>query len=228
MNRSDTARRQVIAVLDDAAAGTPALELASVLARERRRELGVVYVESTRSLVAAALPMTRVLTHAGSTWVDLRPADVEQGFRAHAERLRELAARVALQHAVQWSLRVVRGSLTATAAELEAESDLLLLAAAPPSAAPATRAATRPPHRPAIAVVSDRSEAGERAAEVAAELARALGGQVQTFRVDAAGPASAQSAGLAGLARSDVIVLPRTRPDLAALAGWRCPVLLVG
>jgi hypothetical protein len=226
MSGVDPARPQVIAVLDDAAAGTPALELASALAQSRRRDLGVVYVESTRSLVAAALPITQVLARAGSAWVDLRTADVEQGFRAHAERLRELAARAAVRHSVQWSLRVMRGSLAAATTELWAESDLLLLARAPSSPAPGTT--RQRPHRPVIAVVSDRSEAGERATGAASELARALGGQSQVCRVDAAAQLGSQATALAALARSDVIVLPRMRLDPAELAAVRCPVLLVG
>ena len=69
-------------------AGAALLELASPLARALQRELSVVYVESTRSLVAAALPFTQVLPHSGLQWLPLQPGDVEQGFRAHEARLR--------------------------------------------------------------------------------------------------------------------------------------------
>jgi hypothetical protein len=218
----------VLAVLDDAAAGSASLELSSTLARALQRGLSVVYVESASSLVAAALPFTQVLSHSGSRWVPLLPADVEQGFRAQAARLRQLVERIALRDALSWSLRVVRGSLPGAAIDLYAESDLLLLAT---TATPWTRGkglAHQPRRRPVVAVVTEGSEAGQRALVIATRLAQALAAVLETSRVESAATPIGEAGTLAALGRSDVLVLPRAHVDPVALAMLRCPVLLVG
>jgi hypothetical protein len=211
----------VLALLDDIVAGASAIELSSRLARLTGRELTLVYVESERSLVAAALPFTQVLQHPGSGWMPLHARDVERGFQAHAARLRELASGIAARHAVRWSLRVLRGSLPRAAVELQSESDLLLLAATPlrqPPALGARRSA------PPVVVAADDSPAGERATHLATQLARALEGGIEIRRVDAAWPAG-DAAAAAGVR---LLVLARPRSDAAALALLSCPVLLVG
>lgn len=246
---------QVLALLDDAAGGAALLELASALARAQQRELAVVYVESARSLVAAALPFTQVLPPSGRQWMPLQPGDVEQGFRAHAARLRQLTARVALRDTLRWSLRVMRGDLGETAARLQSESDLLLLAGTPPLLARGATTQRTPGHRPVVATLGDGDEASRRAGQVATQLARALAGVVEVAHIDRqarlldqperlpsqgnAGPtqdSSAPSGGGLGaarpwaraLARCDVLVLPRAALDASALALLHCPVLLVG
>jgi hypothetical protein len=219
---------RVLALLDDAAAGVTALELSSALAQAMQRNLAVVYVESARSLLAAGLPFTQVLAHAGSPWRAFSPQDVEQGFRAHEARLRELAARIALRHAVSWSLQVMRGSLAGAAIDLWTETDLLLLAGAPTLKPPAVGPARKPKRRPVIAVVSEGSEAGERALRVAAQLAQALAGVVESARVDTAAQLVGKACMLASLVRCDVLVLPRVPLDPAVLGLLKGPVLLVG
>jgi hypothetical protein len=228
MSENGAAQDQVLAVLDDAAAGKAALELSSTLARALRRVLSVVYVETASSLVAAALPFTQVLPLSGSGWVPLLPADVERGFRASEARLRQLAARIALRDAVSWSLRVVRGSLHDTALGLYPESDLLLLATTPPPRPPSGGRAQPPPRRPRVGVLAEDSAAGQRAVGVATRLTQALAVRLETARVDSASSPIRQSAALAALAGCDVLVLPRAHLDPVALAALRCPVLLVG
>ncbi len=228
MSDAAMAASPVLAVLDDAAAGSAALELSSTLARTLSRVLSVVYVESTRSLVAAALPFARVLSHSGSGWVPLLPVDVEQGFRSHAARLRQLAERIAVRDALSWSLRVVRGSLPGAVSELYAESDLLLLAAAPPSWSPGERLAHRPRRRPVVAVLTEGSEAGQRALVIATRLAKELAAALESIPLDPAASGIGPGRQFAALARSDVLVLPRAQVDPAALSMLRCPVLLVG
>jgi hypothetical protein len=227
---SGSARRkvpQVLALLDDVAASATLLQMSSALARMTQRDLSVVYVESARALVAAALPFTQVLARTGAQWVPLHAGDVEQGFRAQAARLRELTARIASRDALHCSLRVVRGSLGDTAVELQAESDLLLLAGAAPfgpgvGALPARR------RRPVVAVVGDGGEAEQRAWQVATELAQSLAGVLDTARGEAAAAWLARQ-GRAGTATdADLLVLPRRRLDAGLLARLRCPVLLVG
>lgn len=234
MNTAAGARRSVLAVLDDAAAGEVLLELSCTLARTLQRELTLVYVESAQSLVAAALPITQVLAHAGLAWQPLRPQDVEQGFRAHATRLRELATRIALPDAVRWSLRVMRGELPSAARDLSAESDLLFLAAVPSFTppGPARGRHTRP--RRVVAVAADTRDTGEasgRALAVARQLAQALSAELETMPPDATMRLADRAGAPDAPARPDVLVLPRTplTPGaLGALLRLRCPVLIVG
>lgn len=216
----------VLALLDDAGAGASLLEISSTLARSLRRGLSVVYVESTRSLLAAALPFTQVLPASGRRWLPLQPGDVEQGFRAHAARLRDMAARYALRDAVDWSLRVMRGSLPDAALDLSAGADLLLLANAPAIRAPA--AALRHPHRPRITVLGGGDAASQRALRVAGQLAEALSGVVEVARNDVHASRLDPPEVLAALARCDVLVLPRAPLDAPTLELLRCPVVLVG
>jgi hypothetical protein len=234
VNAPAGARPSVLAVLDDAAAGETLLELSCALARTLQRELTLVYVESARSLVAAALPITQVLPHAGLAWQPLRPQDVEQGFRAHAARLRELATRIALPDAVNWSLRVMRGELPSAARDLAAESDLLFLATAPPPQppTPARRRPVRP--RRVVAVAGDPGAASgsdRRALAVAQQLAQALAAELETMPADAAARLAGGAGVLDTLTRPDVLVLPRaplTPAARSALLLLRLPVLIVG
>lgn len=210
--------------LDDAAAGETALALSSALARELACEWAVVFVESTASRSAAALSIAQVLPHAGSDWLPLRPDDVEQGFRAQAARLRQLAERLAGRHALRWSMRVLRGSLAEAPRLLTGESKLLFLASAPPPGPAVPRAAPglRPP---LVALVRDAGVAQAPALAAATRLAHALGGTLQH------GPSlAAAGAGLRAWARArpDVLVMTRNALAPGALAGLSCPVLLVG
>lgn len=209
----------VLALLDDAGAGAVLLEISTALARTMQRELSVVFVESAPSLRAATLPFAQVLPASGKQWQPLQPGDVEQGFRAHAARLRDLAARYAMRDAVAWSLRVVRGSLPDAALDLGAGTDLLLLAQAPPLRITTARA------RPRISVLGDGDDAARHARQVALRLAAALSTAVEVARDDARALAPAT---LEQLARCDLLVLPRGRLDAHTLAQLRCPVLLVG
>lgn len=216
----------LVALLDDAAAAAALLEWSSALARSLERELALVYVESTHSLLAAALPFARVLAPRGGDWLPLSASDVEQGFRAHVSRLRQMAERVALRDALHWSLRTVRGNLPQAAIELGSEADLMLLA--PPSApgAPARPAAARRPRL--VVAVGGEPGAESRMLALAAQLAQALAGTVEVARTAPGRPLLEQPALTAPLRRCDLLMLARAPLDAATLARLRCPVLLVG
>ncbi len=219
---------QVVALLDDAASGGATLELSSALAHSLRRELAVVYIESTPSLSAAALPFTRVLAHAQAQWLPFSPDDVERGFRAQAARLRDLAERIALRRSVVWSLRVMRGTLASAAVSVRDQSDLVLLAGPPPLQLPSPPGAHTPVHRPLVTVATSGDPGGAQAEQVAAELARTLGGSLQTVRLEPQWALPRDPRWLATLARSDLLVLARPALAPGMLAALRCPVLLVG
>jgi hypothetical protein len=221
-------QRQVLALLDDAAAGDAVLELSSALAHAQQRELVVVYIESAPSIGAAALPFTRVLSQASAQWLPFSPDDVERGFRAQAARLRVMAERIALRRSVGWSLRVMRGTLASAATSVRDESDLVLLAGASTLQPPSPPGARKPVRRPLVTVAATGDAAGAHAVDVATELARALGGAVQTLRLDAPPSLARDPQALAALARSDLLVLARPALGPGMFAGLRCPVLLVG
>jgi hypothetical protein len=218
----------VLAVLDDAGAGSSLLELSSTLARAWQRELRVVYVENARSLLAAALPFTQVLPASAAQWRALEPGDVEQGFRVHAARLRDMAERIAARHAVSWSLRVMRGNLGETALHLSTEADLLLLAHAPAPASAVYASPVPARRRPRVTVLASDRETGAHALRVAAQVAGALAGDIEFVRADTRSAGFDQPATLAALARSDLLILARAPLDATTLAQLRCPVLLVG
>lgn len=228
-SRYDPVSPPVIALLEDSRGGLPTLELGARLAAQMQRDLQLVFVENTRYVGAAELPLTRVLSHDAASWVDLRPADVERGFRAQAARLRELAAPVARSHAVNWSMRVVRGDLQQAARQLGDETDLMLLAAQPVWTLPSLGKTEPQRRRPHIAISSQGGGAGERARRIAATLAQALNGALDTTRLDTLEwlARAAKDSGV-GRPRPDILVLPRTQLGPATLERLSCLVLFVG
>lgn len=219
--------RQVLALLDDAAAAGTLLELSSALARLLRRELSLVYVESSRSLVAAALPLTQVLTPSSQQWRPLSPQDVEQGFRVQAQRLQTMLAQVGSRDDLRCSLQVVRGSLHEAALGFSAEADLVLLAPPPtPGMAGAAPVARR---RRRITALGSGAGPAPRVLQVARQLAQALAGTVEVAPWAADDALSAAPGGPPNLlAHAEVLVLPRAPLDPALLARLRCPLVLVG
>ena len=166
-------RPRVQVALDDAAAGAAVLALSTALARELAFDLDVVYVESAASVSAAALPLAQVLPHAASGWQPLRPSDVEQGFRSHAERLRQLTGELAARQALRWSLRVLRGSLAEVPTLLQGESALLFVATAPPLGLTLPRSAAPGRRQPMVALACDHAAPAPEALATATRLARA-------------------------------------------------------
>jgi hypothetical protein len=222
---SDGAAPQLLALLDDAAAAGALLEVSSALARALRRDLELVYVESERALVAAALPCTQVLPGTGLRWLPLQPSDIEQGFRAQAARLREMAERIALRDALRCSLRVVRGSLGRATAELGGEADLLLLApAAPATEAPRSRT---PRRRLLVTLLAEDDAPPLRVEQVGRTLAQALDADLHTVHLARSQQPADQPALLQALSRTDVLVCARSPFDAAILARLRCPVVMV-
>ena len=208
--------REVLVVFDDQAASASVLEWSSTLASVTRRDLAVVYVENTIALRAAALPITRVLAHAGASWTPFGPEDLERAYRVQAERLRVRAEQVARRHAVRVRLRMARGAPAQAAFALAGETALVLLGVAQarrPGASPGS------PH----VLLFDEATPSAWLRTVAQDVARSIGGTFTERRVDAAQLCTA----LADV-QADLVVLPRHLAQPAALAAARQPLLIVG
>jgi hypothetical protein len=220
-------RERVLAVLDDTLDAARVIEWSASLALTLRRDLGIVYVQSTAALVAASLPFTQVLEPAGAEWAPFAPLDVERGYRAQAELLRSLAERTAQRHDLSWSLRTMRGALPQLVFDAFAESDLLFLGPLPAlRLAPPGGLTRNLKQRLQLAVASDGSEAGAQVVALAQRLADALSGSLHVIRISPDGPASA-GALQSGAAHADLLVLPRALASLGNLARLSCPTLLV-
>jgi hypothetical protein len=227
MNIAREATSQVLALIDDAAAGEPVLEMSSVLAQVLHRELSVVVLESAAALAAAALPFTQVLPHAGSVWLPFGPDDIEQGYRTQVARVRALAARVMVRQPVRWSLRVMRCDPAEARQRLWHESNLLFVGATSPTRAPVASARRRR-RGVVVAVVGTGGEAGEHALRVARQLADALpGGLLEIASVDTTRRPGATGLESVRSLRPDVLVIPRSAVEFVDASALRCPVLLV-
>jgi hypothetical protein len=225
---------RVLTVLDDAAAADTLLEWSCALAGALRRELSVVYIESTHSLAAASLPLAQVLPHGGADWLPLETRDIEQGFRAQASRLRAIAERTALRHSVGWSLRVMRGNLAHAGEQLRQESDLLFMAGSTLGKVSGALRISRPqqPRPPRVRALSRGDEAGQRALAVARTLAQALGASLDAVGGEVARSGGRTAAGPSAVVPSgeplpDLIVLPRSLLAEVNLPRRNCPVLVV-
>jgi nucleotide-binding universal stress UspA family protein len=214
---------EVLALVDDSAAGAAVIDCSAALAQALQRELALVYVESTLALQAAALPIAQVLPHAGATWTPFDPQDLERGWRAQAARMRTLAQNLAARRAVTWSLRTVRGRLSHLAVEWVGQAGLLVIG----SAATASIDPSARPARRRMAVLDDGSAAAVRARDVAVRLAQALPATLQVIPVARHDDAAAVDALIDAARNADPLVLPQGQATPLRLARLRGPVLIV-
>ena len=188
------------------------LGLADLLSATLNAEILGLYVEDEELMDAAALPFTRAVAFGSGEIRMFEPAELEQAFRAGADRLRRRLGDRRLgdrrlgesrrRARASWSLEVVRGAGGLAALERASESDLLIL----------TRKRRQPPLRLAhgsmrcsIALVpAERKRAAATARSVAvfytgdarilrfaADLAKALDAELRILVVGKeAGPAA--------------------------------------
>jgi hypothetical protein len=188
------AERRVVVALDLSPASLAALETAVLLATRLDLPLLGLYVEDEALRQLAELPVTRVLGLGATRSAAFEPADV-----ARAERVRRARARAALEArarraALRWDFQVARGAVAVALRGAVGPRDLLAIGRG-------GRSADRGPGHitqavleegPALIVVAgegsrltapvaaldDGTAAGRAALAAAAELARALEGQL--------------------------------------------------
>jgi hypothetical protein len=191
-----------------------------------QRDLAVVYVESQSALSAAALPVTRVLAHAGAQWTPFAPQDVERGYRAQAARLRELIAQLPPRYAARCSMRVTRGALQQTALELLAQTDLILVGSMSSAAALSLREPARTRGRRVVTALTDGTARGDAAVSLARQVAAELKAVVHVARFGSGTTAGAST--LAESMRCDLLVAPRALLDAQTMARLACATLIIG
>jgi hypothetical protein len=119
--------RRVVVPLDAASESGLAIDTAARLAAQWRVLLHGVFIEDEELISLAGLPFARQVT-LGAGLEPLTREDVEDHFRAFAERARRDLAAAAERHGVKWSFEVVRGPLGADA--LGREHDFVVAGAA--------------------------------------------------------------------------------------------------
>jgi hypothetical protein len=117
---------RIVVPLDAASETATAIDTAVRLAARWHVPVHGVFIEDEELIGLAGLPFARQVT-LGAGLEPLTKAQVEDHFRAAAERVRRELATAAEQHAVNWSFDVARGPLTADM--LAGEHDLVVAGA---------------------------------------------------------------------------------------------------
>ena len=117
---------RIVVPLDAASETATAIETAVRLAARWHVAVHGVFVEDEELIGLAGLPFARQVT-LGAGSEPLTKGDIEDHFRAAAERARRELAAAAQRHDVKWSYEVVRGPLTADT--LAGEHDLVVAGA---------------------------------------------------------------------------------------------------
>lgn len=143
----EIAVNRVVVALDHAALAEAALDLAIRLASTLRAELSGLFVEDIDLLRLAGLPIAKETGFAVPVPRRVEPADVERTLKLQAQEMKGLLEEAAARGRVQWSFRVARGRVWASALAQTRERNLVLLA------------------RRSLAVATERARGGERTGE---------------------------------------------------------------
>jgi len=118
--------KRVVVPLDAASETGTAIDTAARLAARWRVPLHGVFIEDQELIGLAGMPFARQVT-LGTGAEPLTREDVEDHFRAFAERVRRELAAAADRHGVKWSFESGRGPLAADA--LGGEDDFIVIGA---------------------------------------------------------------------------------------------------
>jgi len=177
MPEADEQRRaRILVMLGSIESDRAALNALSLLAGETPAEILGMFVEDIELLTLAALPIAReycMLTHVERR---LQIPDIERQFRIQARAAQQALAEIAGRLGFPLSFRTVRRAITTLLRESLAETDLMLFGAgrnALRMPGGSTRADSGHPsmRRQPVSVVFDGSEAGQRALQVALQIA---------------------------------------------------------
>ena len=240
MAKDDKPLRIVVA-LDDSPHARAALEAAAEMAERMHAELVAIYVEDVDLLHTAGLPFAVEYSHYATTGRALDALAMQRRLRMQAERLRRAVGAAASRHHVRWQFRSARGRVPIELLQAAEDAEMLILGKASGARTRRMRLGTTArlvvtqarrtvvilQHgaklaRPVL-VPYDGTEAGARALNLAAQLARSDHGHVVVLlpRADADTVAKLETQVKELLARANASVrfVAPVSPDLSGLRG---------
>jgi nucleotide-binding universal stress UspA family protein len=119
--------QRILVALDASHHSLAALQAATELARTLEAELLGLFVEDVNLLRAAGLPMARELQFPFARHAKMDPERMRRQLRAQAEQARRALSSTCEQHHIEWTFRVVRGSVSSKLLEEAAKADLLCM-----------------------------------------------------------------------------------------------------
>ncbi len=146
------------------------LEMAAALATSTGADLEVVYVEDANLLRLADLPVTKEIDRFSGAAREIDSGRMQRALHSEARQLRSNLARIRRATMVRSSVRVVRGQILGEALAASATVDVTFVHGA--RHGPKTGRRGRRP----VLTLFKSGPAGVRALQVAAKLARAVGG----------------------------------------------------
>ena len=117
--------QRILVAVDASRHSLAALQAAAELASSLEAELHGVFVEDVNLLRIAALPMARELRFPFTTHARMTPRRMRRQLRAQAHQAREAFSAICRKCQVEWTFRVVRGSVSSKLLEEAAEADLI-------------------------------------------------------------------------------------------------------
>ena len=124
---ADMRTQRILVALDTSARGRAALEAAVRLAKNLSAELQGLFVEDEDLMRLASLPFAREVDLASASPRELRSTNMERTLRMAAEEAHRAFAAALEQVNVQWTFRVVRGTVAQASLAAAGDVDLLVI-----------------------------------------------------------------------------------------------------
>lgn len=118
---------RILVALDTSARGQAALQAAVRLAMKTRAELQGLYVEDEDLVRLASLPFACEIDLGSALSRQLRSVSMERALRAAAEQTQRAFSRTLQQLDLQWTFRIVRGTVTHESLAAAGDVDLLVI-----------------------------------------------------------------------------------------------------
>lgn len=118
---------RILVALDASRHSLAALQAAAELASTLEAELLGLFVEDVNLLRAAGLPMARELQFPFARHAKMDPQRMRRQLRAQAQQARQALSSICEEHHIEWTFRVVRGSVSSKLLEEAAKVDLVCM-----------------------------------------------------------------------------------------------------
>lgn len=117
--------QRIVVALDASGHSLAALEAAADLASSLEAELHGLFVEDVNLLRVAGLPMARELQFPFARHARMDPGTMRRQLRAQARQARRAISSICKQRKIEWTFRVVRGTVSSEVLEAATSADLL-------------------------------------------------------------------------------------------------------